>query len=212
MNNDGTDNQKLLDFSTKVYFYKNSYDFIYVSNRNIYKSNIDGTINLSILDLTTINGTISIEDFDPVNNGLLMTIAEKQGFPRILAKYDFNKQQLDTLLLAEGNWIYYHPKFSNDYKKIALIEVDDVTMNYKISLVSGNNKTDLIELTDENEWIDFHPLAFSGNDKYLAYSKNVNQPGEFVSWKSYLYIIDLETRINIFIDEGINPCWKLSTN
>ncbi|GAG54771.1 unnamed protein product [marine sediment metagenome] len=61
MDKDGGNREKLLDFNADIYFYSDSYHFIYAPvgtyssmDKHVNKSNIDGTLNLLLFDLTTV--------------------------------------------------------------------------------------------------------------------------------------------------------------
>jgi Tol biopolymer transport system component len=216
MNRDGSDKQKLLDFDANIYFLNDNFTFIYQSistntDRDylVYLSNINRTSDEIIFDIRTIGKNYTgICDFNPVNNDILLTIAAQPQTPDILATYNLKSKKIDILSIAEPNWLYYRPKYSNDSKKIAFIERNYDEDISKLILFENGIKTELVQLTAENEWIDYNPLAWSPQDKYLAYGKNINQYGSMVWWKSYLYLVDINTKQNNFIDMGTDPVWN----
>jgi predicted secreted protein len=59
--------------------------------------------------------------------------------------------------------------------------------------------------------IDFNPFAFSTDDKYFAFAKDVFQnEGGDVWWISYLYVVDIETKQLTYIGKGKAPLWNPS--
>ncbi|NWF91014.1 MAG: PD40 domain-containing protein [Ignavibacteriaceae bacterium] len=208
MDRNGTDNRKLFDFHTNIFFYDNSYDFIYRKNQSIYKSDIELTKDSLLLDLSSIDGSIIITDFNPIENEILITIARISGIPNCIAKYSFDNNQMDTVLFNETNRVYYNPKFSNDFSTVAFVEIIYNSSITHISKIKNCVKEDLVTLSSSNEWIDFSPLAFSYDDKYLTYSKNIDIQGTHVTWDSYIYAFNLETKREHLIDSGINAKWK----
>jgi len=216
MDKDGENRKQLLDFEADIYFYSDSYHFIYAPvgtyssmDKHVYKSNIDGTLNLLLLDLTTVGEEYTkLYDFNPVREDLLLLIADTPRMTSILGTYNFQTETIDTLSVAEPGWLHLRPKYSSDYSQIAFIELDTAIYSQKISILQGGHKKQIVELSTEGEWIDFHPLAFSPGGEYLAYSKNVNQPGQWVWWKSYLYWVNIESKEYYYVDEGMDPQWN----
>ena len=117
---------------------------------------------------------------------------------------------MDTLSVADSGWVYLRPQYSNDYAKIAFIERNYDKDISNMVIIENGVKKDLVTLTDEDEWIYNSPIVFSPYDNYLAYSKNINQEGYLVWWKSYLYIVNIETKKIKFIDgeSAVDPVWN----
>lgn len=210
INPDGNDDKEILDFAPKISFYNDSYNFLFEKiDYIIYRSNMDYNSQIYILDVKGIGKEYSSwQDFYPEENKLLLLIAEEPRITNILAEYDVNEGTLDTLSKAAANWQYIlQPKYSPDYSKIAFIEVNYDEHIYILSLLENGKKTELVRLTDPSEWFDYGALSFSPDGKYLAYVKNISNSGEYVSWSSYLYIINISTKQATFIDSGKRPSW-----
>jgi len=81
MNPDGSNKKKILDNSlsfggAKIFFYPDSYSFLYVIDyTKVYKSNIDNTYNQFLFDFNqTFNQTINVQDFNPYTEEFLITL------------------------------------------------------------------------------------------------------------------------------------------
>jgi len=83
-----------------------------------------------------------------------------------------------------------------------------IEFSYGITLLSNNTKTELFRFKSDNTTLDFNPFSFSNDGKYFAYVKNIQQPGPYVWWISYLYTIELNTKQVTFIDTGNQPKWN----
>ena len=217
MDKDGSNKRILSAFQGgDIYFCTDSYHFIYgpvetdtQTGKNVYKTNLDGTLNELLLDLSTIGEEYTnIYDFNPIHEELLILIAETPRITTILANYNLLTKEIDNLSIVEPDWIYLRPKYSPDYSQIAFIEMSMEESISKIAVLKEGMKEQVVRLDTEGEYIDFHPLAFSPGDEYLAYSKNIHQPGEMVWWKSYLYLVDIESKEYYYVDEGMDPQWN----
>lgn len=213
MNKDGSGKRKLLDFfdNRYMFFYSDSYHFIYMKNYRIYKTDIDGTSNEILVDLSTIGEhDVWLYDFNPNTEELLFLIAETPRITNILLVYSIQNQMMDTLSIADSIWIYLRPRYSTDYSKIAFIKANYTKNIFKIVLFENGIEKDLVYLTDKYEWVDYHPMVFSPKDNYIAYSKNMNQEGDLVWWKSYLHIVNINTNEIKFIDRdsAVDPQWN----
>jgi len=221
---DGTNNRELK--YPVAYLYPDDYNILYTVKLStkgdlVYHSNLDGTINEFIVDLTefvhTNNGGVTICDFNPNANKLLLLFDDPStALPNFIAEYNITDKRLDTIITSDSGWKYYRPKYSNDFRKIAFVEAHIAdTINYiqRISIFDHSTKNVLVEFPHKDEhnksqFIDSSPFAFSPDDKFLAFSKNVVQPGVMVWWISYLYIIDLETNQMTLIDTGSDAEWN----
>jgi len=215
MNIDGTDKKKL-EYSPD-YFYPDSYHFIYGKwDGQLYKSDIDGNSNEFLVDLRTIGKYKTyMDDFNP-NEELILCHEDSADwtfcYSFLLKTYNLKTAEIETLAIADSGWIFIKPKYSNDYSKITLREkyiYDDKNIE-KLVILEDGIKKELVCLTGEDEWIDYNPMAFSPNDNYLSYSKNVNQGGDWYWWKSYLHIVNINTKEIKFIDgeKAVRPQWN----
>jgi Tol biopolymer transport system component len=217
IDSNGANNRKLLNSAANIFFYNDSYNFIYKptgiddsTDYCVFKADIYNTIFVDfIINLKNIGKNyVDVYDFDPVKNKILILADPTERFLNFLVTYNIDSKKIDTVSVADSGWVYAGPKFSNDYSKIAVKEINFESSIKRLSLIEGEKKTVLYQLTDTTEWIDFHPLAFSPDNKLLAFSKNIYGEGPFVWWTSYLYIIDIETKQLTFIDQGVDPQWN----
>jgi hypothetical protein len=218
MNPEGTEKHKIGDFQGIIYFLDDNYRYIYApgldstTSQSIYfvhLTNIEMTYNEILFDSRKIgdNGA-GIADFNPSENKILLIINTPLLLGNILATYDLFTGKIDTISIADPDWEYFNPVYSNDYSKIAVIEKNYKEDIDKISLITNGSKQELIRITAPREYIDYNPMSFSPHDKYLAYSKNVLNTGSTISWKSYLYVINIDSKTNIFVDLGKHPVWN----
>jgi len=209
INRNGSDVQEMPDFFNKKRFYlKDNYHFVYVDSSKVYKSDLDGSSPGELLDLSECfeSGTyINTKSygFNPLTNNLLLTINNC-----VLLTINIETSNINTLSVADEKWVYLRPVYSPDFSKVAFIERNYDDHISKIVIFENGKKEDLVVLTGKSEWIDYHPMTFSPNGQYLAYTKNMNCEGSFVWWTSYLYIVDIDTKETIFIDTGIMPLWN----
>ncbi len=209
MNPDGSEKRKILDTTATIYFYQDCRTFLYALGNKLYKTNIERTFNDFIVDLTPdINTFMTIRDFNPMTGELLVNTNMISGIPNAIAKYNIETRQLNLVLAAEENYLVTMQRYSKDYSKIVFIETN--TKGYDeeyLSIVENGVKRRLLKLIN-NEWFDYNPMQFSNDNKYIAFSKNIYQEGDWVSWISYLYIMNIENGDLKYIDKGFCPSWK----
>jgi hypothetical protein len=222
MDVDGSNKRKLKYDVT--YFYKDGYHTLYLISYSskvdsVFLSNLDGTQNEFVVNLydfvSTHTGGVRVYDFDPDNNELLLSFDDPStALPNVIAKYNITQRRLDTVAVSDSGSKYYRPKYSNDFKKIAVVEVQfgnvgvDSVTTYKISLFEGGIKSTLLEFKEPGVFLDFNLFSFSHDDKYFAFTKNVQIPAYYDSWNSYLYVIKLDTKQVTYVDTGISPIWN----
>jgi hypothetical protein len=218
MNPDGSGKKKVLDCGMNPYFLSDNFRFIYLSSsilngedNKIYLADLNGTNNEFVLDTKQI-GNAGLSGFNPKTNDILFMINNSSNLHNVLATYNLYSHKIDTLSAAGQNWVYTNAKYSNDYSKIVISERNYDENVSVLSILENRNKREILRLTGKDEWIDFNPMAFSPRDKYLAYSKNIDQPGDWACWKSYLYVIDINSKVNYYVDEGKNPVWNPAYN
>lgn len=212
MNPDGSNKKKILDTTANIYFYNDSYNFVYViASRGyckIYKSNIDNTVNEFIADLRqTINNEVVVRDFNPNTKELLITIINSSSnLADKLGLYSIRTNTLNILITENSPFAVAQSFFSRDYTKIAYIEINRATNDEEyLSIYENGTKKRLVKLTGR-EWFDFNPMHFSYDGKYIAFTKNIF--GSSFSWKSYLHVVDVSNGKLQYIDEGIWPSWN----
>lgn len=218
MKSDGSDKRKLLDYDAKIYFYEDSYNFLYRpaatfdENENyIYKTNTERTYNEQVLDLRTLaQDYATVFDFNPRENKLLILASNEQNKPNFIITFDVASKKIDTLIKAPEGHSFSTLRYSHDFSKIALCKY---TSDYKTEwLCMYDVKTkllkDLVEIPSSEGRLNFRPSEFSSDDRHLAYVKSISQFGGGHSWKSNLYTIELSTGKIQYIDEADDPHWN----
>lgn len=211
MNLDGSDRKKLTNIP--ISFYNDSYHFIYKKDNILYKTDIDGLSDEFLVDLKTLGEyEVWFDDFNPDEEIILCheDSSGSSGYPFLIKTFNLKTADIETLTIADSGWIFIKPKYCNDYSKITFREIYYDKNIEKLVILEDGIKKELVCLTDEDEWIDFHPIAFSPNDNYLAYSKNVFQEGDWAWWKSYLHVVNINTKEIKFIDgeKAVRPQWN----
>lgn len=218
MKSDGSDKRKLLDFEAKVYFYSDSYNFLYwpaltLDDREkcIYKTDVDRTYNEQVLDLRNLaQDYATVFDFNPHENKLLILASDAQNKPNFIITVDAASKAIDTLIKASEGHTFSTLRYSHDFSKIALYEWSDDYKTMRLCLYDVKTKVlkYLVEIPSSEGLLNFRPPEFSPDDKYLAYVKSVYQSGGGLSWKSYLYVMELNTGKIQYIDEADDPHWN----
>lgn len=213
MNPDGSNKIKILDYAADIYFYNDGYSFLYVKNNRVFRTNTSNTAEEFILDCNPGDGRyISIRDFNPVNETFLVNTNYFNENSSDLAEYNVRTRQLYLLLRTEADYQITLQKYSKDYSVICFIE--DNIKTYKesyLSIFKNGEKRRLLKLSD-NEKIDFNPMQFSPDGRFIAFSKNIYKSGSWVSWESYLYAINIYNGELHYIDSGIFPSWNPQSN
>ncbi len=211
VNPDGSNNRKLQH--TPEFFYSDSYNFLYLANYDsIYLSNIDGTINEFVLDTKTIGENyVGARDFDPYNHKILILADPTTRITDLLVTYDVDSKKIDTISVAGDGWIYTHSKFSSDYSKVAVIKYNYVERIQKLCILEHGKETEFVTIINAGvnsgeESFSFTQMAFSPDDKYLAYSKSFYK--ENGVWDDQLYVIEIETKIIAYVDMGSGAIWN----
>lgn len=218
MNVDGTGKRKLLNYQLfRLYFLADNYSFIYQlstfdnTEDNIYISNLDGTYNDLVVNLKTISSDYAtVFGFNPNRNELLLLISNDPKQPNYLASYNINTKKVVRLIAPSEDYYILGANFSKDCSLIAYLENRNGNQKQRMCVYdfnTGSTKT-IIELDNQDGFFDHVPPVFSPNNKYIAYVKDVYQPGTWVSWKSYLYTVDLSTNNIQFLDEADDPFWN----
>jgi hypothetical protein len=221
MDSDGSNKRKLKNDVT--YFYLDGFHTIYLISYSgvdsVFLSNLDGTQNEFVVNLydyvCTNSGGVKVWDFNPDSNELLLSFDDPgTSLPNIIAKYNITQRRLDTIAVSDSSWKYYRPKYSSDYKKIAFVgvhaSIEDSIPTNRIFLLENDIKSTLLEFSDPLAFLDFRPLSFSTDDKYLAFTKNVRvSPGSYW-WNSNLYVIEVNSKQVVYIDQGVSPIWNPS--
>ncbi|MDP4175727.1 MAG: hypothetical protein Q8933_17250, partial [Bacteroidota bacterium] len=216
MNADGSNKKKLLDFEAHIYFYKDNFRFIYQPaitftdvDYEIHLSDLNNSGNVLLTDTRNIGGTnASVCDFNPNKNDLLVLISRRPYTADVLATYNIDTKKVDTLLLADNNYIFFMPKYSPDYSKIGIMEINYVEHKSRLSTYYNGFKNILTEQSTSDKFFDFNPFEFSANNRYIAFAVNTYPTEDKSTWLSNLYIIDTDTKRIQYIDQGKAPHWN----
>jgi hypothetical protein len=204
MNPDGSNKKKILnDSAAVIYFYPDSYTFLYFNGTKVYKTNIDNTYNEFICDVNYPG----IEGFNPYTEEFL--IVTSSNGKSVVATYSIKTCSLNILLTAEVGYGFMQLRYSSNYSKIALIEHGD--NNEYLSILENGVKGRLVRIPANFPPVCFsyEPMQFSPDDKYIAYDKQVFGSGAWVNFREYLYVVDVSNGNTQYIDEGIGVAWSL---
>ena len=208
--------KKLLDFPAKMYFCADRDEFVYQPEgtddyRIVYRSSLSGAQREILLDLSSIGGEYTSSfDFDPIQRKLLLLIAQTPRITNVLAEFDLRTRLVSIVSKADSGWIYLKPAYSSDYSRMACVTRNYDSQSSSVMLFDkkGGDRTELVVLRSEQAWLSLYDNVFSPDNRYLVYSKNVQQGGDQFHWISELFVYDFATRRNIFVDSGISPTWK----
>jgi|WetSurMetagenome_2_1015567.scaffolds.fasta_scaffold92254_2 Tol biopolymer transport system component len=210
MNPDGNQKKKILNLSpSKIFFYQDSYNFLYLIDwTQLYKSNIDTTENKFLLNIEQIfNQNTAMQGFNPSLDEILITSTLPDG-KSVIATYNINNNNLNILLKAEDGYTFFQVKYSSDYNKIGIIEHND--QGEYLSVLENGIKKRLVhiegKISSTGECFSYNPIEFSKDGKYIAFSKRVFFSG-VVAWIEYLYVVDVTTGDQYYIDKGFYPSW-----
>jgi Tol biopolymer transport system component len=190
------------------YIYPDNYTCLYSSGTKLYKSNLDSSFSEFVLDEIST----TIRDFNPLTGELLVNTNVTPDSSEVIAEYNVETKQLNVLLAADKGFMISMQRYSKDYSKIVFDEMNTngYTEEY-LSILENGVKRRLVRLFGGQaggESLDFNPMQFSPDGKYVAFSKNVDQEGPWVWFKSYLFIVDITTGELQYIDMGFNPMWN----
>ena len=220
MNADGSNKRCLMAaFPQFVGFCSDNYHFLYIKKDDpldpLYKADIDGSTDeflLNIKDCGKYNTYLM--DYDPLNERILCnedTSRWNGGFTFLIKTISLTTGQTDTIVYSWGDYIYRRPKFSNDYNKIVYIMDSRITGLSSLVLWYEGKTKELLRTTTKEEWFDFHPIAFSNQDVYITFSKNIDwgtSGADGYYWRSYVYVLALPTNTLLYIDEGHDIHWN----
>lgn len=214
MNPDGSDKRKILDDSTaSIYFYQDSYTFLYVDGTEVYKTNLDGTFNDPVFQLPPPGASqyLTIQDFNPMTGKLLANTNMVAGTASAIVTINPETRQLDTVVTADPGWTVALPQYSSDYSMIAFIEYDSTHDEY-LSIFKSGSKCRLIHVSGDTaagyRQFAWYPPRFSADSKYLAYDELVYGSSTWVNFQQYLYVIDVTTRNAQYVDKGFDVSWN----
>jgi Tol biopolymer transport system component len=215
MNPDGSNKRKIFGYPADanlvtLYFYADSYRFLYKIEDKIYKTNIDGSINDLVLDESSSSFYTTIRDFNQYTGEFLINTNGIPGSTSAIATLNVDTKQLNAIILADSGYSYMDQRYSNDHTKIVFIEVSDNYKDEYLSVLENGIKRRLVHIsvTTPAEHFSWVPMQFSPDDKYIAFSKQVWRTGGMLAFTEYLYIVEVATGELHFIENGRNPSWN----
>lgn len=214
---DGTNNKKLKvnpSVNNVNLLFKDDYTCLFEDGTKLYKSDLDSTFSEFILDMKpSAEEYYTIRDFNPNNGELLINTNTIPGKGSSLIEFNVNTKQMEVILTPEEGYDLGFQRYSKDYSKIVFSESGyggGEILGYYLSVYENGIKKRLLKFTGgtANEWLDYRPLQFSPDGKYVAFSINVTQEGPWFWWISYLHVIDIKTKELYYVDVGIDPKWN----
>jgi Tol biopolymer transport system component len=150
MSPDGSNKKKILSVPAAIYFYQDSYTFLYVDGTKIFKTNIDRTFDEFIVELQPAPGQFfTIRDFDSMTGEFLAKTNVVQGSTNAIATYSAEGKQLKVILTDHDGYTLSLERYSKDFSKIAFVETDTVDYSEEYLSVSANGeKRDLYKFRD----------------------------------------------------------------
>ena len=209
MNVNGTDKKKILDFAADIYFYQDSYSFVYRDGSRWYKTNCDNTVNQIVLDtLPSQNQFITVRDFNPATGDFLVNTNSIPGDSSDIATYNAATRQLTRILKADYGYTVALQRYSPDHTKVVFIELGSA--DQYLSVIDNGAKRRLVHLPKTVPAVTFSywPMQFSPDGKYVAFSEQVFGTGQWINWVEQLYVVDITTRGLQHIGEGFAPSWN----
>lgn len=210
INPDGSNRKKILDTTATIYFYNDSYNFLYVlEHTKVYKSNIDNTVNEFLFDLRqTMGQQIVIQGFNPITEELLISPTNTDGMQTI-ATYSIITKSVHFLLTAEQGYSFFQMQYSMDFSKIAFIEYSN--NDEYLSVFENGNKKRLVRIPSSSPAVHFsyEPMEFSPDDRYIAFSEQIINPGQWISFSTPLLIVNIvDGTVHKLEDEAHYPSWN----
>ncbi len=213
MNPDGSNKKKILNLVARtIYFYKDCYNFLYIDDNKLYKTNIDNTYTEFIRDLET--PPTVIRDFDVSSNELLIVLPGKAG--NEIATLNTNTKEEKVYASARDGYGFGRCNYSNDYKQIVLIE-SGLEDSFLSVFKNGEIKR-LVHLVvnqpNSFDYFGWAPLSFSPDGKYIIYTKICFEkvaallPKQNISYSEYLYVINIEKQKADFLGMAWNPSFN----
>ena len=78
----------------------------------------------------------------------------------------------------------------------------------RIILIEDDNKSELNRLTNENQSYGIYKIEFSPYDSYVTYTVRENIPGDWVRFKSYMYVLNIANNDARFVDKAEDSHWN----
>lgn len=222
MNADGTEKRKLLEYQADIFVDPQSTKFIYTPNgtydgkeNDVHIADFHSGYDEILINLKDYGENyVRIADYNPKDNKILIMADPVKNFVNLLIEYNISTEKVDTIQFSDRK--ISKAAYSNNYDIIAIVDkmLDDSTLvNSKyLSIYVDKHKEELVVLTKQEEDFDFHEIKLSPNDRYIAYSKSVVIPINYMQISNYLCIVNIYTNEINLIDEGVNPQWNPKSN
>ena len=211
MNPDGSDKNKILNANAGIFFYNDSYTFLYYydseSHNKLYKTTIDNSYTEYICDLNdSLQQYVPIQGFNPVNEELLITYYDyaKDSLERV-AIFNIRTKEIRDLLSAENGYVFWQVRYSRDYSKIAIVEYSSA--DQYLSIYEHGTKKRIVHIPYSSPQVlfSYQPLSFSPDGKYVAFDESVFDAQ--LNFTEYLYVVDIDSGSLKFIDTGVSVSW-----
>lgn len=212
MNPDGSGKTKILDsVASGIFFYNDSYRFVYIQRARVYIANIAGTQNEFICDLEQLlNQYVAVQGFDPVTEGLLLSYKSEVDSLNRIATYNVHSRTITDLLTAPKGYDFFQIGYSADCAHVYFVEHSEAEEYLSVLEAGGAKRLVRIPKANPHVAFSFNPFQFSPDGKYLAYSKQVWEYGPYVVFRDYLYTVEIANGIDRFVDAGWDPSWFAS--
>ncbi len=211
INPDGSQRKKILDFRATIYFYEDSYNFLYFNGTNVFKTNIDNTTNGLVLTLPPPGSEqfITIRDFNPFTRELLVNTNTVANSSSAIVTINAETKQTSIVIIADTGYQLAGQRFSKDYSMIVFNELG--ANDEYLSVLQSGVKKRLIRILFSSPPIHFSsvPMEFSPDSKYIAFSEEIYHSGQWVSFSTPLFLIDVTNAIVWKLDdEAHGPSWN----
>jgi Tol biopolymer transport system component len=210
MNVNGGQKKKILNLGAQIYFYNDSYNFLYVVDyTKVYIGNVNSTAGEFLFDISEVlNQQVVVQGFNPLTEELLITPTATDG-KRSIATYGVRTRGLSILLTAEEGYTFFQVKYSKDFRKIAFVEHSG-NDEYLSVLENGVKKRLLrIPKTTPPVYFSYDPMEFSPDGKYIAFSEQIFHTGQWVTFSTPLFITDVTNATVWRIEEEAHgPSWN----
>ncbi len=208
---DGGQKRKILDCAATIYFYKDGQTFLYILNyTEVHESSIDNGEDKFLFDINKTLGQQGaiIRDFNPIANELLISPNSADG-RRQIATYGVAGRNLNILLTGEEGCTFFQMRYSNDFSKIVVVEHD--SSDEYLSIIKEGTKKRIMRIAKSSPPANFsyEPMAFSPDDKYIAFSEQIWRTGQWISFSTPLFVIGSDGGTPYkFEDEAHGPSWN----
>ena len=214
MDSTGENKKRLMHSPYK--FYNDSYNYIYIKNNSLYKTNIENTYNNLFFNNIDTLGKINIwiDDINP-DSGIILCHEDSCQWTfcrsKIIKTYNINSNVLDTIATSDSLHQVAHPSFSSDYSKITYQKVYYSGEVNQIMIYDNNKSEKVFEISGVDYWFS-NSAKFSPHNNYIAFSKNIQSQGEWFNYKSDLYIVNINNHEPKIIDsqKSKNVVWNPS--